>query len=644
MEIHRSRGFLNELDGYTLTNVSSKPKIKNYDTLVFQNSENSCKVLKIRIFSDCRMELYASNTFLTSHGSIEFKDLITTVGSQGRILKKKKYCTYIHYNIKLNIAKCTSIALYNDLPILFYPKDAYSSAFHSFVKTIYRLPCSVLLKHFDINALKDYNKHFVSMKKKSRETNSFDTFISKVIGYLHLNITPYTAGDNLQTIEIENEVYSIINGIYISPYSESLFKENEELIDGIMLDTTWKVISKYVTSIMMVSSLNVGISCAFAFGGAEDSDLYRQFIDKFNSKLGINLKNYYCESDQGSALRSICDSFEKPHLACLRHFKVSLKTRPHSNAICEIITCRTELDLNRLFEYYSERFAEISDAKELKQLKIDLHKAGLGYEDGTLIIADDAIWKRVSMIERIKTHMPSTTNALESTHGHLNESIPRRNDFWPSLYRIVSSIIQREFSFRDHLKHSYSRTKRLIKQRVKSLDVNIMKEQIKFYESTIDSCKCGETLLESSLYRINIPCSHMVYLGASFPSIPDVCLNIHTEQTKCSFEYTVINRTNETPAHDSTYGIKNQIVKNIRRYSHFKKKPLIEEYVMEHFNIRGDFVLGKPIEYFTITYEGIMHFKELSKIRNEKEQKQQISSTSSESFLSSESISSETFE
>lgn len=613
--------FLNELDEYVLENVSYKPKIKNYATLVFHNSENSCKILKIRVFTDCRLELYASNAFLTGHGSLESKEVITTVGSQGRALKKQKYCTFLHFDIHLNISKSTSIALLNDLPMIFYPKESFSSAFHSFVKTIFRLPCSVLLKSFDTNALHEYNENFVSMKKKSEKTNSFDNFISKVIGYIHFNVTPYAAGDKLQTIEIEGRLYSIINGIYISPYAESLFKENHDLIDGIMLDTTWKVISKYVTSIMMCSSLNVGISCAFAFSGAEDSDLYRQFIDKFNDKLGVNLKAYYCESDQGSALKSVCDSFEKTHLACLRHFKVSLKTKAHSIAICEIITCRTELDLERLFQYYSERFSEITNSSELKQLKIDLHKAGLGFENGALSIDDQAIWERVSMIERIKTHMPSTTNALEATHGHLNERLPRRNDFWPSLYRIVTSIIQREFSFKEHLKHSYSRIKRLIKHRAKTLDKDIMMEQIRFYETTIDSCNCGETLLESSLYRINIPCSHMVCLGASFPSLPDVNLNLNTEQTKCTFEYTVINRTKETPTPDSTFGIKSQIMKNIRRYSHFKKKPLIEEYVMQHFNISGDFVQGKPIEYFTLTYEGIFHFKELSRIHEEKKTK-----------------------
>ena len=199
--------------------------------------------------------------------------------------------------------------------------------------------------------------------------NSLETLLADTIGYLHLVVTPYSPGDKLQPVKIDNQLFSIIQGIYISPYVGSLFKDNSTFIDGILLDTTWKLINKYVTSIIMVYSLNVGISCGFAFGGAEDSDLYNQFIDKFQEKLNVNLKQYYCESDQGSALRSDCDSFDKPHLACLRHFKVGLKTKAHSSAICEIISCKTTAELETLLEYYSSKFDEITDRNDLKSLQ-----------------------------------------------------------------------------------------------------------------------------------------------------------------------------------------------------------------------------------------------------------------------------------
>ena len=72
---------------------------------------------------------------------------------------------------------------------------------------------------------------------------------------------------------------------------------------------------------------------------------------------------------------------------------------------------------------------EINDAKDLKQLLTKLNKVGLTYKDDEISIENIDVWNRVSMYSRISTRMPSTTNCLESTHGHLNEDIQRRNPF-----------------------------------------------------------------------------------------------------------------------------------------------------------------------------------------------------------------------
>ena len=63
-----------------------------------------------------------------------------------------------------------------------------------------------------------------------------------------------------------------IDGIYISPFVVSLFNNNDELIDGLIMDTTRKVASKYVTSILMICARNVGLPIAFTFGAAEDKN------------------------------------------------------------------------------------------------------------------------------------------------------------------------------------------------------------------------------------------------------------------------------------------------------------------------------------------------------------------------------------
>ena len=37
------------------------------------------------------------------------------------------------------------------------------------------------------------------------------------------------------------EKYNIFDGVYISPFTKSIFKDNTELIDGILMDTTWNI-------------------------------------------------------------------------------------------------------------------------------------------------------------------------------------------------------------------------------------------------------------------------------------------------------------------------------------------------------------------------------------------------------------------
>ena len=58
---------------------------------------------------------------------------------------------------------------------------------------------------------------------------------------------------------------------------------------------------------------------------------------------------------------------------------------------------------------------------------------------------DEDRWDEVSQLMRIKHKMPSTTNALEAFHGHLNDDVPRRNEFWASLFRIITSLMKKKY-------------------------------------------------------------------------------------------------------------------------------------------------------------------------------------------------------
>ena len=63
------------------------------------------------------------------------------------------------------------------------------------------------------------------------------------------------------------------------------------------------------------------------------------------------------------------------------------------------------------------------------------------YANNEITRCDENRWKQVSMMERVFYEMPSTTNSLESSHGHLNRKTPRRNNFWTALNRIITFFL-----------------------------------------------------------------------------------------------------------------------------------------------------------------------------------------------------------
>lgn len=604
----------NEFDEFVFKKCT---QISDFCTLSYRNSIAPEQKLKLRVYSNFKVSLFANLTFMKKRCARSSKLVKTSIGSQGRQLKKTVCKCLFFYIVKVPFNRDTTKAIYKDLPLMFYDKLDFSDAFHFYVKHLLRLPYRTLSKTSESSFIYDYSQSWLSVKKKSSAMQSLSAFKSVTLGYLYLTVMPYSEHDTLEPLEIGESKFSILNGIFISPTAKSLFENNKEMIDGLMMDTTWKTIGKYVTSILMCSSYNVGISVGFAFGGAEDKELYNLLVDKFKTVIGVDLTLYCVESDQGSALRSVCDKFKSKHLACLRHFKVSLKTTMFSHAICSIISCRSELELNTIFVEYNKQFAEIVDDNERNALIDQLHKVGLTLESNKICISDRDTWSRVSMIERVKTRMPSTTNALEATHGHLNESVQRRNCFWPSLHRLVKSINDRTYSFQEHLKHSFQKTKRDVIARAKYVYEREMQKEINFFGSTKESCKCGETKLESAMFRVDIPCSHMIACGAEFPSFPDVKLQVCPCWDECKFEYSVTERSIESTPPEKYAKLKESIVKTIKRYSHYRNKKDIEQYVETNFVPGGEYANGRPIEYYTITDRGIRYFSKRIKAKKE---------------------------
>lgn len=125
---------------------------------------------------------------------------------------------------------------------------------------------------------------------------------------------------------------------------------------------------------------------------------------------------------------------------------------------------------------------------ERKTLNKTLDKIGLKIQDDIIIINKAHRWEEVFMIERIRTQIPSTTNSLESSHGHLNEQIPLRNEFFYSIYRIAMMMIRKTNSYEFCVKGNFCSCNRTFKRRMKQINHNQMAAEINFYHSTNNKC------------------------------------------------------------------------------------------------------------------------------------------------------------
>jgi hypothetical protein len=256
-------------------------------------------------------------------------------------------------------------------------------------------------------------------------------------GHLLVTVMDSAFGDPFPIMfdQSSQSLKSVLKGCYVTPYAEALMKQNRELIDGLLLDATFKIIPNAVASIMNVSICNVGVPLAVAFGPVEDVNLYETFHRVFKQLFGIDLNGYRVVCDEGSALRSVCQDHENPQFFCLHHVLVDLKRKAFSDEVGDLVRCRVPGDYNRLCAVYAPIFAAAEGA-DAQQLFRTFAKVGLAFESGEIRQSKPALWASVSMMTRVMHRLPSTSNALESAHGHANEDPPRRNEFLASIQRV----------------------------------------------------------------------------------------------------------------------------------------------------------------------------------------------------------------
>jgi hypothetical protein len=222
----------------------------------------------------------------------------------------------------------------------------------------------------------------------TRADHSMELFL-QLPGFLGLELAEPEGRRDRDRYRHDGRDYTILSGFWVAPQAKSVIQRH--IIDGIILDTTFKVMNHYHTAILLAVSHNVGIPLAISFGPKESFELYNRLYTFFRTDLNIDLTPFFLESDQGPALKQV--GTQHPlHLFCLHHVLGTLHRDGSRFAalVGNLISARSQKELNLLFATYIPDFTRVYQeaGDEKKQLARCLGKVGLIFNSGTITYAD----------------------------------------------------------------------------------------------------------------------------------------------------------------------------------------------------------------------------------------------------------------
>jgi hypothetical protein len=146
----------------------------------------------------------------------------------------------------------------------------------------------------DQNLYKSLSEAIQSTKCAQSEHSSQTDFHARP-GRLVLYLAVSQPYDNRHRVNHNDFEYSALLGVWLSVLVAAALVNNE--IDGLILDTTFKMIRQYHTAILLAVIHNVGLPLDFSFGPQESIGLYDHFYTTVRDELGIDLTRYALLSD-----------------------------------------------------------------------------------------------------------------------------------------------------------------------------------------------------------------------------------------------------------------------------------------------------------------------------------------------------------
>ena len=303
--------FLNELGdfkkpsrrGFTLDNENGRPNGK------FVFSHKNIPKYFIVVFITDLIKVVASTPWLTDKWTRESIVEFSSLRKGGKTRSHPITEVLEFFSFSFPNPTAGSKCLYCHGPLIYCSYLDFSNIFHFFAKKIDKIGIPSI---YDTASIKEYIELFCVATKMP--VSSLDALKSLIHGYIQFDIQQISSKRRLASINHDGKRYYIKGGIYISPFAKAIITSGD-CIKGLLLDTTWKIMPMYVTSIIMASSMNVGIPLGFSFGSGEDKTLYQRHFAAFSEQLGVDISKFVTESDQ----ESVCLQFVTKNLQNILH-------------------------------------------------------------------------------------------------------------------------------------------------------------------------------------------------------------------------------------------------------------------------------------------------------------------------------------
>ena len=248
----------------------------------------------IRIKED-EIQVQMSTEFIKKDWLQEEKSFVSYVGSDNKILFNPKVQNHIHFfKVFSNISESSKYFINNSF-LLYFSKYNFSQILHFFAKKHYYIGYPL---NDDYYTLHQYIQHFYILNKK--KLNSFDELKSTGIkGCLYLRLQEKVTKKRLPEYVCNGKVYYIIGGVFIMPHSKSLLLDKNIKIEGFLIDTTWRIMNFFVTSIITACVSNSSLPIGFGFGNGETKDLYNFLLSSIEKETDFSFKKKFLNQIRG---------------------------------------------------------------------------------------------------------------------------------------------------------------------------------------------------------------------------------------------------------------------------------------------------------------------------------------------------------